>query len=242
MARHIRQSCKLTSSSNNTERQAEFTLQRQLADQAKQIAELTDLVKSLAAKSDALPGAGSPTHITQTNIATQNNVQIQIVPWDGDRRIEVGIGHIAAAFTHNTRLKEYMKLGDRDLASSEIAPPYVIDLFMDLIRRAHADPAARNVYLNPKRADQTLVRMRSGRWEILPLQEATRLLFDGVAGVVHAVTCTSEERKQLPLEAQNALSLAGLLYEEEPDEYVRRAQQPMAAHLANTGPIVIPQG
>lgn len=35
----------------------------------------------------------------------------------------------------------------------------------------------------------------------------------------------------MPLEAQNALSMAGLLYESE--EYVKRAKAPMSAHLIN---------
>jgi hypothetical protein len=47
---------------------------------------------------------------------------------------------------------------------------------------------------------------------------------------------TAAERRQLPLEAQNALSMAGLLYDDEPEEYVRRAKAPMAAHLVNTAP------
>jgi hypothetical protein len=62
--------------------------------------------------------------------------------------------------------------------------------------------------------------------EVLPLAEATRLIFDGVAATIHHTTI--EERQQLPLEAQNALSMAGLLYD------VKRAKAPMAAHLVNT--------
>jgi hypothetical protein len=81
-------------------------------------------------------------------------------------------------------------------------------------------------YLNPRRADQVLVHKKSGTWEVLSLAEATRLLFDGV------------ERQRLPLEAQNALSMAGLLYEDEPDEYVKRAKAPMA--IADTAPGAAP--
>jgi hypothetical protein len=47
---------------------------------------------------------------------------------------------------------------------------------------------------------------------------------------------TSAERRQLPLEAQNALSMAGLLYDDEPEEYARRASRPMMAHLENCQP------
>src|SRR5208282_3207745 len=107
------------------------------------------------------------------------------------------------------------------------------ELLMDLTKRAHADPAARNVYLNPRRADQALVHMASGRWEVMPLVEATRLIFDGVAKAMLRVTMSNEDRKRLPLDAQNALAMAGLLYDDEPEEYAKRAKAPMAAHLAN---------
>ena len=107
---------------------------------------------------------------------------------------------------------------------------------MDLTKRAHANPAARNVYLNPRRADQILVHKKCGTWEVLPLAEATRLLFDGVVQGILAVSRNYEERRQLPLEAQNALSMAGLLYDDEPEEYARRAKVPMAAHLENVAP------
>ena len=90
------------------------------------------------------------------------------------------------------------------------------------------------VYLNPRRADQALVHKKSGTWEVLPLAEATRLIFDGVAATIHHTTMTLAERRQLPLEAQNALSMAGLLHDDEPAEYVKRAKAPMAAHLVNT--------
>jgi hypothetical protein len=167
-----------------------------------------------------------------TNITNvQNNIVLNA--WDSERRIGVDVSHIVAAFAQNARLREYSLMGDHELTDPEIAPPYVMELFMELVKRVHADPATRNVYLNPRRADQALVHMKSGRWEVMSLQEATRLLFDGVAGTIHRVTLSYEERRQLPLEAQNALSISGLLYDDEPDEYVKRAKAPMAAHLQN---------
>ena len=73
---------------------------------------------------------------------------------------------------------------------------------------ARTDPTARNVYLNPRRADQVLVHKNCGAWEVLPLAEATRLIFDGVAQGILTVSRNYEERQKLPLEAQNALSMA----------------------------------
>ena len=166
---------------------------------------------------------------------TVNN-HITINAWDGDRRIGVDLGHILAAFADNAKLREYARLGDHELTDPFIAPPYVTELLMDLTKRAHADPAARNVYLNPRRADQVLVHKKCGAWEVLPLAEATRLIFDGVAQGILAVSRNYEERQKLPLEAQNALSMAGLLYDDEPEEYAKRAKAPMSAHLENVAP------
>ncbi len=78
--------------------------------------------------------------------------------------------------------------------------------------------------------------MKSGRWEVMPLADATRLLFDGVAETIHKVAINHAEKKALPLEAQNALTLAGMLYEEKPDAYVKRAKGQMSAHLTNMAP------
>jgi hypothetical protein len=180
---------------------------------------------------------GSVTNTTTTQINQIINFR-PTVAWDGDARIAVSVAQIAAAFAENARLKEYTHLEEHQLTDPEIAPPYVAELLMDLTKRAHADPTARNVYLNPRRADQALVHMATGKWEVLPLVEATRLIFDGVAKAMVRVTISNEERRQLPLEAQNALAMAGLLYDDEPDEYAKRAKAPMAAHLSNATPTI----
>jgi hypothetical protein len=247
MYRHVRTRCKIANSEEGMEKLLDHTLQRQMADQNAQLAqmraqmaELTTLMKGqLTLAAPATQQIAQPIqHAGQVNngAVTNNNTVVHIHPWDGDRRIGVELAHILAAFTDNAKLREYARLGDHELTDPAIAPPYVTELLMDLTKRAHADPAARNIYLNPRRADQALVHKKSGTWEVLPLAEATRLIFDGVAATIHHTTMTSAERRQLPLEAQNALSMAGLLYDDEPEEYVKRAKAPMAAHLVNTAP------
>ena len=242
MYRHTRQNCKIANSEEGMEKLLDHTLQRQLADQnaqltqmRAQVAELTSLMKDqFTLATPVTQQINAPS--TVNNGAVTNNTVVHIHPWDGDRRIGVELAHILAAFTDNAKLREYARMGDHELTDPAIAPPYVTELLMDLTRRAHADPAARNVYLNPRRADQALVHKKNGSWEVLPLVEATRLIFDGVAATIHHTTMTSAERRQLPLEAQNALSMAGLLYDDEPEEYARRASRPMMAHLENCQP------
>lgn len=231
----------------------EHTLQQQLASQQEQLAIQNTKIDRLAALLERQLALGDTASrppgidargatqvnngpVTNTTNNVVNNVQINIRPWDGERRIDINVAQIAAAFAENARLKEYTKLEEHQLTDPEIAPPYVTELLMDLTKRAHADPTARNVYLNPRRADQALVHMASGKWEVMALHEATRLIFDGVAKAMVRVTMSNEERRQLPLEAQNALAMAGLLYDDEPEEYAKKAKAPMVAHLTNTAP------
>ena len=251
MGRHVRQTCKIANSEDGMEKLMEHTLQRQLADMRAQLAEMAALLKTQLVGGAAVTNSGTihngpVNHITVAPVVNQvqqvQQVQqtITYVPWDGARRIDVSVAQMAAAFAENTRLKEYVKFNDQERTDPNLAPPYVADILMDFVKRGHADPASRNVYVNPRRADQALVHLKSGQWEVLSLQEATRMILDGIAQTIHRVVLSDEERKGLPPEAQNALSLAELMYCDEPDEYVNRTKAPMAAHLANTAPASAP--
>jgi hypothetical protein len=223
MYRHIRLSCKMVNTETNS-------LEKQLDKVSKQ-------VEKLAAKLEEQQALMSATSTTVTTIVNNtqlvNNTNVVIVPWDSDSRIGISVDQIAAAFAQNPRLQEFTTMNDQQLFDPEVAPPYVTELLMDLVKLAHEDPSARNVYLNPKRADQALVHMANGRWEIVPLDEASMKILDGVAKNMHRVVITPAETKQLPPETQNSLAIAGLLYKEEPAEYAKRAKAPMTAHLAN---------
>jgi hypothetical protein len=259
LSRHVLHRCKIANSDEGMNKLMDHTIQRQLEQQNAKIDRLTSLLERQQFVFGALPGVraepAAPTAInvgaalnvsSVTNVnavtnvtnVTNNIAQVTIRPWDGAPadRIDVPLSLIAAAFAENSRLKEYCRLGDDEKTDPKIAPPYVLEMLMDLVRRAHADPAARNVYLNPRRADQALVCLKSGRWEVIQLAEATRLIFDGVVVSIHAVTLSYEKLRELPLEAQNAMAIAGLVYRDEPEEYAKRAKGPMAAHLANTAP------
>ncbi len=170
---------------------------------------------------------------TVTNQHTNNISVVGIRPWDGEQRIYLAASQMAAAFTENAKLREYTKLGDYAMVDKDIGFPYVMEIFMDLVKRAHTEPESRNIYLNPKRADQVLVFNKEGKWEVLSLQEATQLIFDGVTENFRRVRISWQEAQLLSTYAQNALAYAGLLYEDEPAEYVKKAKTPMSAHLTN---------
>lgn len=246
MYRHARQSCRAPSDQAAAERQApaatsaseeaDAGLHHQVVTLA---ARVTELAALLLTKPPAPP---APPAIKLENVVhgTQN-VQINITPWDGGSRLRLGADELAAEYESGGRLKEYAGLATSSLVDPAQAPAYVADIFMNLVRRAHEDPAARNVYLNPRRADQTLVHMRDGTWRVLPLTDASHLLLDGVAETIHRCVLTDAECLRLPREAQNALSVAGMLYREDPEEYARRTQAPMTAHLENVAPAAAPR-
>jgi hypothetical protein len=173
----------------------------------------------------------------QTNIG----VQVNVVSFDREDRIRIPAALVKAAFTENPRLAEYCRMPDAERVDADKAAPYVLEALLDLVRRAHRDPEYRNVYLNPKRADQVMVCVEGGgaargggqSWEIRPLVEAVRLLFDGVAGNLHKLIVTDQERTQLPFDVQGAAAWVPNLYEGEPDRYVNDGKAPMAAHLAS---------
>jgi hypothetical protein len=248
--RHMRQSCKIANTDEGMEKLMDHTLQKQMAEMEArmkmQMAEMMQLLKGQVLV-PAMSGAGGGSAIVNGSVTVQQTQQmvqqihiekVEIHPWDRARAVMVGVPDIAAAFAENTRLQEYARFSDQAMTDKELAPPYVADLLIDLVKRGHADPASRNIYLNPRRADQVLVQLKRGTWEVRSAEEGYRALLDGVALSMHQVTLVYENRKQLPPEAQNALAMAGLMYDDEPEAYVKLARGALAAHLTNLAPVI----
>ena len=244
----------------------DHTIQRQLVVQTAkvdalqtQVAHITTLIEQIvlaqtSTKNTSTPQQDSPqgaakttttTKSTTNNVQVNNNTQINILApcglrsFDAEDRLIIPAALIKAAFTENPRLAAYCKLTDEEKTNAEAAAPYVLEALMELVKRAHKDPLSRNVYLNPKRADQVLVFVDSDEvkiWEVRPLLEAVRRIFDTVAGNIHRIIVTDAERAQLPYDIQSSASWIPNLYDDEPDKYVKEAKQPMVAHLTNTRP------
>jgi hypothetical protein len=221
----------------------EGTLTQQLSGQLNEQRKINEILRQQLAEIQAHIIQSAPHKVSNvhneinsvdnsiSNVQTINVVHVH--PWDSDRRLVLDVEKTLAAFTENARLREYTMLHDHDMGTPAIGAPYVLEMLIDLARRAHEDPANRNIYLNPKRVDQVLILKKSNRWEILSLQEATRLIFDEVAAWMHVTTLSPEMQKSLPMEARNALAFADQLYNYEPEEYVKKAKNSMAAHFEN---------
>jgi hypothetical protein len=163
----------------------------------------------------------------------EERVEIEIIPWDDHNPISVTTAQMKEAFEQNPMLQEYASLHGDEFTDPKIAPKYVSELMVDLIRRGHQNPAARNIRINPARADQVLVKA-GGDWEARELSAASRSLLEAVTEAIQRTTLRDEERKQLEHEVQHALAVAGLLYCESPEQYVQSTKKPLEVHLANT--------
>ena len=201
VSRHVKQYCRIANSSDGMEKLIEHTIQRQLvavqtqnAEMKAQMTELTTMLKGQLALTQAVTVVPGPTVVynhapTTTNVTTNNITQtINIRPWGRgpSDHVVIPASMLRAAFTENPRLAEYCSLTDEDKVDAEQAAPYVVEALVDLVKRAHADPAARNVYLNPRRADQVLV-FDETTWKVLSLVEAIKAMFDSIAGSIHRI-------------------------------------------------------
>ena len=227
---------------DHTIQQQLAAVQKQVAEQGTQVAELTSLLKDQLALVPRGPAAKTVNHVAMVNgpvTMVNANItqigQINFRSWKGDR-IVIPAEILTAAFTENPRLIEYCRMNDEERTDTEKAAPYVLEALVDLVRRAHAsDPAARNIYLSPNRADQVMVYNET--WEVLTLVNAVRDLFDSVAGNIHRIIVTDVERRKLPLDVQSAASWVPNLYEASPEKFVEKARKPLSAHLANNVPV-----
>ena len=107
------------------------------------------------------------------------------------------------------------------------ALPEVVAALMELVKRAHVPPAARNVHLNPKRTDQALA-LTPGGWAALPLEEATAALFDGASASIAAA--------RMPSVRQMMRATLPVQYRAERAASVQMGLRPMGAHLLNVMP------
>jgi hypothetical protein len=102
----------------------------------------------------------------------------------------------------------------------------VSTLLMEVIRRVHADPRERNIYLSPDRGDQALIFVPH-QWELNTLHEAMRSIFDRMV----------KELSWLPMHSsqyvQTLVAGAKEGLQKKPADVVHSSNGAMTAHLKN---------
>lgn len=125
-------------------------------------------------------------------------------------------------------LKQAMPSSARETEACQRGEPEAVGaLLTAIVRLIHNNPCERNMYLNPKRADQVLVYIPE-RWEVRPLLEAVGMLFDCVAEEIGdtLLRVTSQADRETAKGAH-----AG--FRKKRGEVVRQSRGAIAAHLTN---------
>lgn len=254
MHRHTRNTCKIANSEEGMQKLMDHTIQKQLEEQKERleqqntkINELTALIKQMGGNTNGNNNnnignnnnniGSNNSNSNNTSFNTFNNINIR--PFGGPGWLIVPVALVKHVFTSNQRLNDYCKMNYMDQADPEKALPYVIEGLMEILRGEHADPMARNVYLNPKRVDQVMVfveRADEKTWEVRTLPEVTRMLFDGVTSGLNRIIRSHTERAQLPFELHGGVAMMPQVYESVPEFCVKTAKGSMAAYLSNIKP------
>ena len=243
MHRHVRNRCKIASSDEGMEKLMDFTIARQLKEQQQETAALREQVAELASLlkqqlSVAPTGAVAINNHTTTRV-TVNNVHqtvgcIIVHNWNapGGPLPAFDAEFLVRVFNSCTELKGYCELPQAEQIDPDIAPPFVARALVETVREAHRDPVHRNVYLNPKRADQVLVCVEEDgkqRWEVRQALETSRDLFDAAVSRMRKTVLSDVERPKMPQKVQDAAAWVPIMYESTPERYVADTKAPMAA-------------
>lgn len=220
---------------------------KQLEEVKQQLAELKALLSLTPAPAHVISAVGasgrakvrSQTAAVINNGPVQNTcVNVAVTCWNvpGGPLPPFTPEFLTGVFAHE-ELRKFREMPMCDQMSPDIAPPYVLRSLLETVRSAHQDPAYRNVYLNPKRADQVLVCIDRGGefcWEVREVAEATRVLFNAATERMTTVTTNHEARERLPKEFQDVVAWVPILYNYEPERYVEDSRKAMMALLENT--------
>ena len=199
-----------------------------------QVEELTNLVTQVGAA--GTPAGASSACVmnahtmnvmqnTNTNIINVNS--ITIAPWGSP--LQLTDADVEAALATVPGI------------AGTLALPEVVAALMELVKRAHVPPAARNVHLNPKRTDQALA-LSPGGWAALPLEEATAALFDGASASMAALSRWDKltpkvgQAARAPSMRQTMRATLPVQYRAERADAVQMGLRPMGAHLLNVAP------
>ena len=102
----------------------------------------------------------------------------------------------------------------------------IVQLLMGILRRIHADPQERNVYMNPRRGDQALVYIPE-HWVTCALDEAGRAMYRRIADILGCLP------RQIPQEVRTVAAAARQRCAASAPELVRASRAALSAHLEN---------
>ena len=95
-----------------------------------------------------------------------------------------------------------------------------------------------HIKTHPRRAEQVMVFSVTS-WEVIPLIDAIRSLFDSVAGNIRRIIKCNDERVSLSPPVQATAPWIPAMYDDEHEKYAADAKPTMSAHLQNMMPVAL---
>jgi hypothetical protein len=168
------------------------------------------------------------TNIAKADVLIDNRVNINVAPWDSENYIRLSLEDVQAALAHS----EWVRRTSAEQTDVDTNSPGAASALMALVEKGHSDPRNQNVYLSPTRADQAMV-MKSDGLHRIPLDEATRLLFDRVAKGAFDLASSKRGLAEMALKMLDSVGILFMEYGCRPEHYVDTMRRSMAAHLEN---------
>ena len=198
----------------------------QLAILKTEIAELKEIIKTC----EKIPTSDSVSIVKNMNTAvnntvnnTMNNLTVNIAPWGSplnltDADVEAAL-RLIPGLVGTPSMKE------------------VVNTLMELVKRAHIQEGARNVYLSPKREDWAMALQPTG-WAAIPIPEVTSDLFDMASKRISSRTASPRTAVPNPVkERLNSLQIeVPVQYRLDKENAVQMGMRMMATHLVNLRP------
>lgn len=193
---------------------------------AKLLHKASQVLRDLSALGVAPAEAPAPTVVTNQYITN-----IIIPPFAGDGILQLTAEELLAICTTSNGFQEFSALGEHDRVDENKGGRYVSTVLIDVVRGSHGDPAARNVRMNPARADQTLVYAGGGGWLVQSFGETTSQLCTAASALMNRL-CRKHFMDTLH-DVAGGISSLNLLYTQNPARYHRDMRAPLTAHLTN---------
>jgi len=170
-----------------------------------------------------------------TRQSLPDNISIPDV-WEDNNCIIISLDHIKAIFNTKPQLIGFAQLSDEDMANEKIGAPYVIILFMELIKQFHLNPMNRNIHLNSSRTDMVNVFSADNRWLSKALEENIHLMMASVSKSLKRIIYDPQALRDLSIGVLNAISISNMHYDYDPAVYIQQIKPAMVAHLTTLIP------
>lgn len=148
--------------------------------------------------------------------------------------------HVNNAFSNNPILSRFLEKDCETQAVIESSGPVVTEMLIECLRQVHRScPQLRNIYLNPKQTAQVYAFCDSGLWELRPLLDASRTLYDEtIHGLFRIIASQQDDephapQPQLSGEVKNAVGIINMLYKQNPEHFVKASRPAFAAYVSN---------